>query len=247
MITSTTIITITRTGINTRMTDAVGFAGIDLTLLAWASPAYPVGAFAYSHGVEWAIESGDVTDGDSLQAWLADILAAGSGRNDAILFVAAWRAGGDDAALSDIAELAVALAGTSERRLESLQQGAAFLAATRAAWPSARLEASATAIGSDTAYSVCFAAAVAARALPLRPALDFYLSAFLSNLVSAAVRLSTIGQTEGQKIIARLSPEISTLAAAIEHATLDDLGGFAFRADLAALHHETQYSRLFRS
>lgn len=240
----TTIITDT----NTRMTDAIGFAGLDLALLAWASPAYPVGAFAYSHGVEWAVESGDITDGESLHAWLTDILTAGSGRNDAILFVAAWQAARrDPTALTDIAELAIALAGASERRLESLQQGAGFLAATRAAWPSPKLEACAAAIGADTAYSVCFAAAVAARDLPLRPALDIYLSTFLSNIVSAAVRLSTIGQTEGQKIIARLSTAIGPLADTVEHATLDDLGGHAFRADLAALHHETQYSRLFRS
>ncbi len=238
----------TITGTNTRMTDAIGSSGLDLALLAWASPAYPVGAFAYSHGVEWAVEGGDVTDGESLHAWLQDILNVGSGRNDAILFVAAWQAARrDPAALADIAELAIALAGASERRLESLQQGAGFLAATRAAWPSPKLEACAAAIGADTAYSICFAAAVTARDLPLRPALDIYLSTFLSNIVSAAVRLSIIGQTEGQKIIARLSTAIGPLADTIEHATLDDLGGHAFRADLAALHHETQYSRLFRS
>lgn len=246
MIMITSMITITDT--NTRMTDATGVSALDLALLAWASPAYPVGAFAYSHGVEWAIESGDVSDGESLYLWLSDILNVGSGRNDAILFAAAWRAAANDPTeLTDTAELAVALAGSSERRLESLQQGAGFLAATRAAWPSATLETCAAAIGADTAYSVCFAAAVAARGLPLRPALDIYLSAFASNLVSATVRLSIIGQTEGQKIVARLSADIGPLAATAEQTTLDDLGGCAFRADLAALHHETQYSRLFRS
>ena len=220
----------------------------DLALFAWVSPSYPVGAFAYSHGVEWAAECGEVSDGDTLHDWLLAILQSGGGRNDAILFVAAWKACGQaPERLSEIAELAVALATSRERRLETVQQGSGFLAATRAAWPCAALESHAGRIGGDTAYCVVFAAAAAAHNLPLRPALDAYLSAFTSNLVSAAVRMSIIGQTEGQKIVARLSSPVRRLAESVQDADIDALGGFAFRADLASLQHETQYSRLFRS
>lgn len=243
--TSTATNTITRTApmatsTTDRRTDPA------LALFAWLSPAYPVGAFAYSHGVEWAVEAGDVRDADTLAQWVETVLRHGSARNDAILFAAAHGAG-DSEALTDIAELACALASSSERRLESLQQGAAFLAATRAAWPCAALERAAARIEPHTAYAVCFAAAAAAHGVPLRPALDGYLSAFVANLVSAAVRMSVIGQTAGQVIIANLAASVSAVATEASAATLDDLGGFAFRADLASLHHETQYSRLFRS
>lgn len=219
----------------------------ELALFAWLSPSYPVGAFAYSHGLEWAIEMGDVRDARTLGDWIEAILDHGSGRNDAILFAAAFRAARGAGPVGPLAELACALAASSERRLESVQQGAAFLAATRAAWPADPLEALARDIGANTAYPVCFAAAAAAHGMALRPALDGYLSAFASNLVSAAVRLSVVGQTAGQGVIARLAPAAARIAAFAETSSLDDLGGCAFRADLASLHHETQYSRLFRS
>lgn len=219
----------------------------DLALFAWLSPTYPVGAFAYSHGLEWAIETGDVHDVETLGAWIECILLHGSGRNDAILFAAAFRAVREANSIGEIAELACALAASSERRLESVQQGAAFLAATRAAWPSVALEKIAADIGAHTAYPILFAAATAAHGMNLRPALDGYLAAFASNLVSGAVRLSVIGQTAGQGIVARIAPTAAQIAAFAQASTLDDLGGLAFRADLASLHHETQHARLFRS
>jgi urease accessory protein len=225
---------------NTSTTDA------SLALFAWLSPSYPVGAFAYSHGLEWAFEAGDLRNGGDLEGWIAALLEHGAGRNDSILFAQAHSAG-DGADLGEIAELAGALAPSSERRLESLQQGAAFLAATRAAWPCAGLERAAASIGANTAYCVCFAAAAAAHGLPLRPALDGFLLAFAANLVSAAVRLSLVGQTEGQAIVARLAPLAARIASQAADRGLDDLGSAAFRADLASLRHETQYSRLFRS
>ena len=218
-----------------------------LALFAWLSPSYPVGAFAYSHGLEWAIETGDVRDAQTLACWLESILEFGSGRNDAIIFVAAFRALNAGAGIGEIAELACALASSSERRLESTQQGAAFLAATCAAWPDAALVEAVRDIDTNTAYPVCFAAAAAAHGMTLRPALDGYLAAFASNLVSGAVRLSVIGQTAGQGVVARMAPLAARVAAMAEHATLEDLGGCAFRADLASFHHETQYARLFRS
>ncbi|MDP2354888.1 MAG: urease accessory UreF family protein [Beijerinckiaceae bacterium] len=218
-----------------------------LALFAWLSPSYPVGAFAYSHGLEWAIETGDVRNAQTLAGWIESILEFGTGRNDAILFAAAFRALNAGESLGEIAELACALASSSERRLESTQQGAAFLAATCAAWPIETLDGVVRDIGANTAYPVCFAAAAAAHGIALRPALDGYLAAFASNLVSGAVRLSVIGQTAGQGIVARIAPLAARVATMAEHSTLENLGGCAFRADLASLHHETQYARLFRS
>ncbi len=218
-----------------------------LALFAWLSPSYPVGAFAYSHGLEWAIETGDVRDAETLACWIESILEFGSGRNDAILFAATFRALNAGEAIGEIAELACALASSSERRLESTQQGAAFLAATCAAWPIVALDEIVRDIGANTAYPVCFAAAAAAHGMALRPALDGYLAAFASNLVSGAVRLSVIGQTGGQGVVAGMAPLAAKVATIAEEASLDDLGGCAFRADLASLHHETQYARLFRS
>jgi urease accessory protein len=218
-----------------------------LALFAWLSPSYPVGAFAYSHGLEWAIEAGDVHDAETLARWIGAILEYGSGRNDSILFAAAFRATQAEHSLADLAELGVALASSSERRLESVQQGAAFLAATRAAWPCEALERATKDLGANTAYPVCFAVAAAAHGMNLRPALDGYLAAFASNLVSGAVRLSVIGQTAGQGVVARMAPIAARMAAFAETASLDDLGGCAFRADLASFHHETQHARLFRS
>jgi len=224
-----------------------------LALFAWLSPAYPVGAFAYSHGLEWAVECGDVSDGASLQNWLEQILEYGSGRNDALLFAAVWRAvqaqdmAQDMARVREIAELAAALTPSRERRLESLQQGAAFRDATSAAWPHPLFAQACEAMGAQAPYVVCFAAAVGAHGLPLRPALEGFLAAFAANLVSAAVRLSLVGQTEGQSVLARLAPLAARVAQEGEAGDLDDLGGSAFRVDLASLRHETQYSRLFRS
>ncbi len=229
------------------MTDATR-QGNMLALLAWLSPSYPVGAYAYSHGLEWAVEAGDVSDRTSLVDWITAILRHGSGRNDAVLFANAWRAartGGED--LYEINELAIALAASRERRLETLQQGSSFLFATRAAWPHPDLDRFVEAAGGQAAYCVAFAVAAYAHDMPLRPALEGYLSAFASNLVSAAVRLNILGQTDGQKAVAELTSVARQAAQDTEHASLDDLGGSAFRADIAAMRHETQDSRLFRS
>lgn len=220
-----------------------------LPLMIWLSPSFPVGAFAYSHGLEWAQEAGDLTDAESLRDWLEALVAHGSLHNDLVLFTCAWRAcgQGDDAALAEIAELALALANSAERRLETVTQGNAFLAAARAAWPCATFDRLRAAWNGDVAYPVAVATAASGHEVPLRPALEAYALGFVANLVSAAVRLGIVGQTDGQKITAALVPSLHGAAARAETATIDDLGGCALRSDLASLRHETQYTRLFRS
>jgi len=223
-------------------------AGSALPLLIWLSPAFPVGAFAYSHGLEAAVEAGDITNAATLQAWLDDLVRYGSLRTDALLAACAWRAAvaGDMAGVIEINDLTLALAPSKERHLETTGQGNAFVTAMQASWPSDLM--GELAQGAEPiAYPVAVAVAAAAHGVPLPALLDAYLVAFAGNLVSAAVRLGPVGQTDGQKIIARLVPALREAAQMAASSTLDDLGSAALRSDIAAMRHETQYSRLFRS
>jgi urease accessory protein len=220
-----------------------------LPLFIWLSPGFPVGAFAYSHGLEWAVEAGDVVDAGSLQSWLADLMEFGAPRSDAFLFSAGFRfaAAADWPALIETNALAVALTASAERRLETTAQGAAFIAAARAAWDCEPLRRLDEALGQRVAYPIAVAAAAGGHCAPLEASVQAFALAQAANLISAALRLSAIGQTEGQKVLAALLPRIKALAREAVCANLADLGGAAFRSDIAAMRHETQYSRLFRS
>jgi urease accessory protein len=218
-------------------------------LMAWLSPAYPVGAFSYSSGIEWAVEAGDITDAGTLKRWLSVMMADGGGYCDAILFVHAHRAAaaGDETALLGVAELAAAFAPTKERHLETTAQGNAFVEATRAAWPCAALDRLKAIWDGPVAYPVAVAVAAAGHGIALAPALSAYLQAVAANWVSAGVRLVPLGQTDGQRVLAALEEVIAATAQRALGASLDDLGSAAIRADLASARHETQYTRLFRS
>jgi urease accessory protein len=218
-------------------------------LMAWLSPAYPVGAFSYSGGLEWAVEAGDITDAAGLLGWLAVMIGEGGGFCDVVLFAHAHRAvvAGDDKALAAVAELAAAFTPTRERFLETTQQGRAFFETTRAAWGCAALDRLAAAWHGPLAYPVAVAVASAGHAIALEPALAAFLQAVASNLVSAGLRLIPLGQTDGQRVLAGLEPVIAGAAQKALACPLDDVGGAAFRADIASMRHETQYTRLFRS
>ena len=217
-------------------------------LMTWLSPAYPVGGYSYSHGLEWTVEAGKVRGAATLGDWIEDILSHGAGRSDVIFLAEAWRAvaGGDERMLADTSELAAAFAPSAERRLETLAQGAAFLAATQAVWPSPDLERLA-AEGAEVAYPVAVGASAAAHALPLAATAQAFAQAFAANIVSAGVRLIPLGQTDGLRVLARLEPLIPRVVAGALAAGLDDIGGAAIMADIASMRHETQYTRLFRS
>jgi urease accessory protein len=204
------------------------------TLAAWLSPAYPVGAYSYSHGLEWEVQAGRVAGAPALAAWVEDVLAHGAGRTDAMLLAAAWRA--DDPA--PVAELAEALAPSAERHLETMAQGTAFARTTAAAWGIAVPPA---------AYPVAVGIAARALALPLDLTATLYLQAFAANLVSAGIRLVPLGQTDGQRITRALLPLAARIAAEALAAPPAAIGGLAVAADIAAMRHETQYSRLYRS
>jgi urease accessory protein len=236
---------IMRTGTATGMNEAGGA----LPLFVWLSPSFPVGAFAYSHGLEWAVEEGDVRDAASLAAWIDDLLRHGSGRSDAVLLCVAHDAAtrADATLLAEVAELAAALAPTAERRLETVQQGGSFLTALRATWPCAALDMLSQARDGDIAYPVALGVAAAGHAIPRRLTLETFLTAFVSNLVSAALRIGVIGQTQAQGVIAGAIEAVRATAAAADGATFADLGSASVWSDICSARHETQYTRLFRS
>lgn len=217
---------------------------------SWFSPAFPVGGYAYSHGIEMAVATGDVHDAATLTGWISDILACGAGRSDAILLAESWRAMQDQAdngaaQIASLAELGTALAQSSERRLETLQQGASFLAVIRQAWPHPALDALDR--EEELPYPVVVGLAGSVHGQPLQPLIAAYLQAFASNLIAAGIRLAVIGQTEAQARLASLHPLILRLAASTSGMGLADLGSCAFRADLMSIRHETLEARLFRS
>jgi urease accessory protein len=216
--------------------------------MAWLSPAYPVGAFSYSGGIEWAIEAGDITNAETLKRWLAVVITEGGAYCDAVFFVHAHRAAAtSDKALRDVAELAAAFAPSKERHLETTAQGRAFIEATRAAWPCAALDRLAAAWDGAVAYPVAVGVAAAGHGIVVEPALNAFLHAVTANLISAGVRLIPLGQTGGQRLLAALEPVVAATAARALSVPLDQVGSAAFRADIASMLHETQYTRLFRS
>jgi urease accessory protein len=223
-----------------------------LRLQSWLSPAFPTGAYSYSHGLEWAVEAGYINDRKSLVDWLDADLHYGSGRNEAIFFYQAWRCAvkHDRAKLFETAELAAAFRGTSEFALESSQQAAACLTTLRQVWPDSLLDWLSETLRQhriQPALAVVLGVRSATQAIPASIALPAYLQSYMANLVTAGVRLIPLGQTDGQLAIAELEQAILGASVEAERATIDDLGSAAFIVDLASMEHETQYTRLFRS
>jgi urease accessory protein len=194
-------------------------------LMTWLSPAFPVGAFSYSGGIEWAVEAGDIGNAASLRDWLAAMLADGSGFCDGVFLAHASR----------------------ERQLETSAQGRAFIDIARAAWNCDGLDALIAGCDGAIVYPVAVGIVGSVHAIPLAPSMHAFLHAVVSNWISAGARLIPLGQTDSQRVLAQLEPVVAATAARALAASLDDLGSATFRADLAGLRHETQYTRLFRS
>lgn len=218
-------------------------------LMTWLSPSFPVGAFAYSSGLEWAVEAGDITDSTTLREWLASMLADGSGFCDAVFLAQTHRAltAGNAAALTDVAELAAVMVPSRERQLETTTQGRAFMDIARAAWSCAALEQAVAGVGPAPVYPVAVGLVSAAHGIALPLTVHAFLHALTANWISAAARLVPLGQTDSQRTLAALEDIVGATGRRALEATLDDLGSATFRADLASMRHEAQYTRLFRS
>ncbi len=221
-------------------------------LLSWMSPSFPVGAYTYSHGIEYAVEEGLIKNAKDLTVWIEGIVSFGAGRVDADFFRDAWRAvtEGDDDALARTVEGADALRGTKETALESTAQGEAFLGTIRTVWPHARLEEWTDVLkvlDRPPSYAVAVGVVAAVSGLALKSALVAFLHAFSANLVSAGVRLVPLGQTDGQRTLAALQPVVLDAALAALERSGEDLGSAAPIVDWTSMKHETQYTRLFRS
>ncbi|NVN87609.1 MAG: urease accessory protein UreF [Rhodopseudomonas sp.] len=218
-------------------------------LMTWLSPAFPVGAFSYSGGIEWAVEAGDIADAASLRDWLAAMLADGAGFCDGVFLAHAHRAASlaDAVALRELAELASAFVPSRERQLETGAQGRAFIEIARSAWSCDGLDGLVAACDGAMVYPVAVGIVSAAHGVPLAATMHAFLHAVVSNWISAGARLVPLGQTDSQRLLAALEPVVIGTGERALRATLDDLGGATFRADLAGMRHETQYTRLFRS
>ncbi|MBX4938783.1 urease accessory protein UreF [Rhizobium binae] len=213
-----------------------------LRLTAWLSPAFPVGSFAYSGGLERAVSDGFVCDAASLAAWIGTLIEHGSAWNDAVLLAESHRQQADPARLAEIAALAEALAGSRERHQETMLLGDAFLAAAQA-WPDDVFER----LPSKAAYPIAVGAVAGAHGIGLEKVIAVFLHAYASQAVSAGIRLGVAGQRDGVAVLAGLEEQIAATARQAAGSTLDDLGSAAIQADIASLRHETQATRLFRS
>ncbi|MEM9634714.1 MAG: urease accessory protein UreF [Pseudomonadota bacterium] len=237
------------------MTDPVPLPAL-YRLLTFLSPAFPIGAFTYSHGLEKVIDQGGIANADELKTWLEDILKYGAGRSDAILLKETYRAAVncDEGTVRSLQELALALQPSKERHLETSAQGTAFLNTIKSSWmpnpevPAGKLlQDLAGSEKNDWPYPVALGLVCAAHQISEEASLTSYLHAFTANIVSVAVRAVPLGQNDGQKVLAALEPVIFQVAKEAGSAGLDNLGTSTFLADIASMAHETQYSRLFRS
>ena len=206
-----------------------------LLLLNWMSPAFPIGSFAYSHGLETAIVENEITTQGDVESWIADLMTQGSGWNDAVLFAQCWSS--DSAELND---LALSMASSSERYLETTQLGRSFAIAasvfTNVEFPEG-----------DLAYPIAAGMACKSMGVDQHSALLAFLQGFGAAQVSVAVRLVPLGQTAGLHVLKNLMPIISKTANRAATATLNDLGSCTLLADIAAMNHEHLQPRIFRT
>jgi len=223
------------------MTDDADLQAL-LRLMAWLSPAFPVGSFAYSAGLERAVHDGLVTDAHSLAAWASNLIERGPVWNDAVLLAESHRCHGQPERLGELAELAEALAGSRERHQETMLLGDAFLSAANA-WPDEVFDR----LPRHVAYPVAIGAVAGAHGVALEKAIAAFLHAYLSQAVSSGIRLGVAGQRDGVAILSRLEGDIASIAKRAAASTLSDLGSATIQADIMSLRHETQSTRLFRS
>lgn len=215
-------------------------------LLSWLSPSFPVGAYAFSHGLEYAVEHCGVDTPDALHAWVKTLLLRGSAQSDLVFAAHAYRAGNVDA-VHAVAHEAMAFAPSAELQLENAAQGEAFVTTIRSAWPCAAVDELAALLPDACPYPVAVARVAHHHAIGETEMLTGFAHAFCANLVSAALRLVPLGQTDGQKVMAVMLADVDAAVARAMDTPLAAVASHTLMSDIASMKHEHQYTRLFRS
>jgi urease accessory protein len=218
-------------------------------LLQLASPALPIGAYSYSQGLEWMIDSGAIPDAAAVQRWIGDVLecvvADGEVAVLARLINACER--GDRPAFAQWSAWHRASRESRELRAETEQMGASLV---KLASDLGMLDDASVALAASVApITLPGAFALACNALGIRAdaALAGYTMSWLENQVLVAIKVLPLGQVAGQKMLLALSARIPAVVARASTIGDDDVASFAPGVALASARHEAQYSRLFRS
>jgi urease accessory protein len=218
---------------------------MNLRLLQLVSPTLPVGAYSYSQGLEAAIEAGVVHDAPSAAAWIEDVLHLSMGGVEAPIFLRlarAWACADSEAAVA-WNEQFVASRETAELRAETLQMGYSLRRLLR----DLALDVQPLDAMHALSYPAAFTFAVTRWHIDPEEALAAYAFAWVENQVLAAIKAVPLGQTDGQRLLLRLSVEVESMAQRARLAADDDLGNFAPGLAILSSLHETQYTRIFRS
>lgn len=223
-----------------------------MRLMTWLSPSFPVGAYTYSHGVEYAVEKGYVTNGETLQDWCEGALLFGAGQTDGVFFRHAWLRAKDRNldVLVALNSFANAMRPTSEMALEAEAQGRAFMSTLLDVIENDQLIEFAAMLKAEKtmpSYPVIVGAVAAFEKIDCEAGLVAYLHAFAANLISAGVRLVPLGQTAGQRALHGLEEAVREATDQSMKKNLTDIGACAPVIDWTSMKHETQYTRLFRS
>ncbi len=219
-------------------------------LLQLASPALPVGAYTYSQGLEWAVESGVVGDEASAGRWIGDLLQHGIGRYEAPLVFAlmtAWTAG-NTAEIARLNGEFLASRESAELRAETAQMGFSLNRLVRDLHDPGLSDVESTLAGlGEIAFPTGWAGLAAYWQIEPEAAVAAYLWSWAENQVMAALKAVPLGQASGQRLLAQLGGEIPSAAVDALKLPETEWSNFTPAFAIASARHETQYSRLFRS
>jgi urease accessory protein len=215
--------------------------------MTWLSPSYPVGAYTFSQGLETAVEAGIVTTASDAESWISDMLQHGNGQADLAFLACAWEAANDAKQLHTIVEHVLAFQATAELRREITAQGNAFLKASGANWICPEIELLQSVVLASCPYPVAVGVTAKGHGVDRHFAMVAFAQGYVSNLVSAAVRLIPLGQTDGQRIITNLMPLVLQTVDSVADTPLENVTTATIIADILSMQHESQYTRLFRS
>lgn len=218
-----------------------------LSLLQLTSSALPVGAYSYSEGLEILVENGMITSPESLQKWLESELKYGAIRMEAAVMIRAYEAvkALDLQLLSYWNQWLSAARETEELRSASWQMGRSLIQLLEKLHP--QIKSITSTVGNPCNYAIAFGIALAYHQINIQAGLLGYLYSWVSNLITAGVKLIPLGQTAGQQLIRFLQPLLTNNAAQITAMVDDELSCCSWGLSLASMQHETQYTRLFRS